>query len=466
MPVRVHPSLPTQPPKTPEVWSLVSPTGEARRATAERFDERLLKKAAECVGNGVRWFQTQVGLSNEQIRDGAAGWIGVGAGAAIKRLPHSEWADWITKGTSLSGQRFGTHIELLQETSKELFDGEFADSIGFAGFLPGIHRQKNALFDAIGGTFASDTPVIRADHATEFHRDLRVIPAVGKPFSLKVPSRLLAVPEGGSRNDPVSSRSVSYSFRGALLPPGDHFALQTGLGISPPDEIQYGRWFPSGKQGTALRPDGSSISYNPLLYVGRVAADEQGAAHVDLVLMGVNRAQGGLLDFIGLQTMGTELSRVLRWDLWQLFGEWSGISVRIATAEESVLEAKPMPIIVGSPRKSEVLEQARKAFAVLDDARKRFTDEDLKEFEQELRAAQKSPPKDKAKFVREVNRMLDAFGVRFMVNGKPLGRLRLVTKSTIQIKAPGRRSVVQGFGEPFRLGRMAMNDQAQSPAPT
>jgi len=372
---------------------------------------------------------------------------------------------WVAKGTNLKGPWLSAQADLLRKASSELFRGRFGTSVGFVGFLPGIHLQKSALYDAIGGKFDSDKPVLQADHATDFHRSLHLAPAVGLPFHLEVSSGLLAPPEGGSRKDPVSSRSVGYSFRGALLPPGDHFALQTGLGISHPDEIQYGRWFPSGKRGAARRPDGSGISYNPILYVGRLATDEQGAAHVDLILMGVNRDQGGLLDFIGLQTMGADLSRVLRWDLWELFGKWSGIAVRIATAPGSVLEAKPMPIVVGSPRKSEVLAQARKAFKALDDARERFTDEDLKEFEKELRAAQKSPPKDKAKFVRDVNRMLDEFALRIVVRGEPIGRLRLITNSTIQIGTPANRGGVLSFSSPIRLGRAPRKSMSSTPSP-
>lgn len=91
------------------------------------------------------------------------------------------------------------------------------------------------------------------------------------------------------------------------------------------------------------------------------------------------------------------------------------------------------------------LQKAARAFRDLDEVARTLTDDDIQEFAEELRQAQRNPPRDKAAFVRDKNRYLDEFNWRILVNGKPVGRLRVSHGYSIQVSAPGNRGT-NAFG--------------------
>ncbi|MBX3406674.1 MAG: hypothetical protein KF869_07915 [Phycisphaeraceae bacterium] len=346
---------------TPEVFDLMTLSGQLRRVVANDLEKRLLEKAAHSADRLFDTHETPAGYSGELVQSREHGRVLVGAGRSfdfdIKRA-RSELQFHLSTVTDLPASACSRLLDILDQAARWMFSGRFAGSLGFIGILPVI--QANRPNSEWGLIVKSRTPgaVLRVEGGGSG----LVVPepmvlGAGDAFDLLMPVSLLAVPEGRSTRRPASSRRIEYSISAPLLPEGPQLAVQTGFGISHPQEISDGRWFPSGKQGRRRDTvDRSDISAHPVIFIGRLAEPLSHAQFrgpcVDLVLCTANPAQHGSLDFIGIQSTSAALSSVLRWELWEVLARWADIDGYRVLDSEQAGELEISGVTEGKPRRA------------------------------------------------------------------------------------------------------------------
>jgi hypothetical protein len=319
--------------EVPEVFDLMSLSGQLRRVHAERLVSRLLDKAAARVDRPIQWHETPAGYSGELATSGATGAIAVGSGAAFLRTSRGELHGYTRRVTGLSDSICDSISSLLVEARRGLFAKEFGRSVGFLGLLPAIQVNRQQPLHGLQVEYRTPNPVVRVTNPRRAILEPQSwLLQGGGVLRVTVPSTLLASPDRSDPRMPLSSRKVEYIVRGPMLPEGPQVAVQTGFGVSPPGEIKNGRWFPSGREG--VKPDkltAAAVSSHPLVYIGRLTApsDSNAPPCVDLLLFTVNPDQDGAIDFIGLQSMSAVLSSVLRWEVWSAMLTWAGIDFEI-----------------------------------------------------------------------------------------------------------------------------------------
>ncbi len=313
----------------PEVFDLMTLTGQLRRVHADRLVPRLLEEAERRKHKPIQWHPAPTAHNRALQTQSLQGVIAVGAGASFGRASRDEILSCAQITTGLSRASCEAAADVLEDAAHGLFARDYAHSVGFLGLVPAmeVNRPQPDLGLLVKHSAPKPRVFVTARKGAPLaplHWPLRG----GGKVKLNLPTSLLALPEGGDSSVPLAYREIEYVVHGPLLSEGPQTATQTGFGASPPGEIENGRWFPSGKQGVRRDKLGESdLSFHPLIYIGRLTVPSGVGADpcVDMLLLSVNPEQEGAIDFIGTQSTSAALSSVLRWDLWSVFLAWARI---------------------------------------------------------------------------------------------------------------------------------------------